>query len=207
MKKNIITLSILVTIIYSCNENKSSTDHTKMQHNIDTADNISKQKPTLMQSMMDMDAAMANTKYTNIPDKDFATMMLIHHKGAINMIDILLENGKNATLKTLATKMKADQLKEISTFTSFLDSTKDATIVNDFGAKLMSSMDGMMNAPHKMDGSIDEQFTSMMIPHHQGAVDMAKLYLPFAKDATLKILAQNIIAAQTKEIDEMRQIK
>lgn len=46
-------------------------------------------------------------------DKDFATMMTMHHRQAIEMSDALLKHGKNAELKALAAKMKAAQQEEI----------------------------------------------------------------------------------------------
>lgn len=46
-------------------------------------------------------------------DKDFATMMTMHHQQAIKMIDVQLKNGKNADLKALARKMQAAQRDEI----------------------------------------------------------------------------------------------
>ena len=47
-------------------------------------------------------------------------------------------------------------------------------------------------------------FMSMMIPHHQGAVDMARIELQFGKDPVLRRLAQGIIIEQLQEIDVMK---
>jgi uncharacterized protein (DUF305 family) len=67
----------------------------------------------------------------------------------------------------------------------------------------MSLMDqGMENAP--MTGDPDHDFTAMMIPHHQGAVDMAKLELLYGKDSALRRLAQEIIVTQEQEIAVMQ---
>jgi uncharacterized protein (DUF305 family) len=49
-------------------------------------------------------------------------------------------------------------------------------------------------------GDPDRDFAQAMIPHHQGAIDMAKVILGFGKDAEIRKLAQEIIAAQEKEI-------
>ena len=56
---------------------------------------------------------------------------------------------------------------------------------------------GMMN-------NIDEHFIEQMIPHHDGAIAMAKLALQKAKRSEIKTLAQNIISAQEKEVTEMQ---
>lgn len=53
-------------------------------------------------------------------------------------------------------------------------------------------------------GNADVDFLAMMIPHHQGAVDMARLLLIHGKDPLTRKLAEEIIASQTTEIAAMR---
>ena len=69
--------------------------------------------------------------------------------------------------------------------------------------EMMKKMMNDMNAV-KMTGDFDLDFATMMIPHHQSAVDMAEQYIPKAKDEKIKGIAQNIINAQKKEIEELR---
>jgi uncharacterized protein (DUF305 family) len=68
--------------------------------------------------------------------------------------------------------------------------------------KAMAQMDKDMNA--SMTGDPDKDFAGMMIPHHQGAIDMAEAELRFGKDQRLRKLAREIIAAQKREIAVMR---
>jgi uncharacterized protein (DUF305 family) len=53
-------------------------------------------------------------------------------------------------------------------------------------------------------GDPDRDFAAMMIPHHQGAVDMARVELQFGKDPVLRRLAQGIIVEQLQEIEVMQ---
>jgi uncharacterized protein (DUF305 family) len=53
-------------------------------------------------------------------------------------------------------------------------------------------------------GDPDRDFAAMMIPHHQGAVDMAKVELQFGKNPILRRLAQGIIVEQSQEIEVMQ---
>ena len=49
----------------------------------------------------------------------------------------------------------------------------------------------------------DREFIDMMVPHHQGAIRMARVQLAKGKDPQLRKLATAIIAAQSKEIEQM----
>lgn len=62
--------------------------------------------------------------------------------------------------------------------------------------------DGMNAA---LTGDADVDFMKGMIPHHQGAIDMAEIVLKYGKDAETRKLAEEIIAAQTKEIALMKE--
>src|SRR5271165_4526609 len=68
-------------------------------------------------------------------------------------------------------------------------------------AAMGKMMDGMTVAPT---GDIDRDFVAMMVPHHQGAIDMARLILRYGKNEQLKRLAQEIIVTQQEEIAAMR---
>jgi uncharacterized protein (DUF305 family) len=62
--------------------------------------------------------------------------------------------------------------------------------------------DGMARAP--MNGHPDHDFITMMLPHHQGAIDMARAVLLHTQDPALRNLALGIIAEQQNEINVMR---
>ena len=68
----------------------------------------------------------------------------------------------------------------------------------------MTKMDApMMQGLQAADPDI--AFVKAMIPHHQGAIDMAKAALQYGKDAQVKTWAEQIIAAQEKDIAEMQE--
>ena len=53
-------------------------------------------------------------------------------------------------------------------------------------------------------GDVDHDFVAMMVPHHQGAVDMAQAELRYGHDEHLRRIAQEIIVEQLQEIAAMR---
>ena len=68
--------------------------------------------------------------------------------------------------------------------------------------RAMERMNSDMAVPPS--GDYDRDFAAMMIPHHQGAVDMARIELQFGKDPVLRRLAQAIIVEQLQEIEVMK---
>jgi uncharacterized protein (DUF305 family) len=67
---------------------------------------------------------------------------------------------------------------------------------------LMRNM--MADVMIKPSGDVDRDFVAMMVPHHQGAVDMAKAELKYGHNEQLRRLAREIIANQQQEIAKMR---
>jgi hypothetical protein len=66
---------------------------------------------------------------------------------------------------------------------------------------MATMMTGMDVAPT---GDVDHDFVAMMVPHHQGAIDMAVAELTYGKDERLRRIAQEIIVDQQQEIAAMR---
>lgn len=80
----------------------------------------------------------------------------------------------------------------------------------DLGSAFQRDMDEGMNRMmadmHSLgySGDVDVDFLAMMVPHHQGAVDMARLILLHGRDPATRVLAEGIIASQTIEIQSMQ---
>ena len=85
-------------------------------------------------------------------------------------------------------------------------STPSASIAAEsFTSLMMQAMDRMHRDMSSVpSGDPDRDFAAMMIPHHQGAVDMAKVELQFEKNPVLRRLAQGIIVEQLQEIEVMQ---
>jgi hypothetical protein len=74
-----------------------------------------------------------------------------------------------------------------------------------FLAENDAAMNKMMaDMAAKPSGDIDRDFVAMMMPHHQGAIDMAVIELRYGKNEQLRRIAQEIIVEQQQEIDAMK---
>ena len=141
-------------------------------------------------------------------DHDFAHLMMAHHQGAVDMSDVLLRDGKDATLRQMAEKITADQKKEIADLDKAaerLDGAAKNYTPKDPSDKFQTRLDQSMKAmkaPMTPSGNVERDYATMMVAHHTSAVQMAEAELAMGRDATLKKMAQQIITAQKAEIQQ-----
>lgn len=201
MKKTIITLIAITVLFVACNQaekKNNEKDHAVMNHG------DSKSKNVMMQAMDRSMMAMHNAKPTGNSDYDFASMMIPHHEGAIDMAETFLKQSNSATLTNFAKEVIVTQKKEIKMLTEFLITANKKPIKDAEKFKkamdnsMMPMMDGMGKV--KLTNNIDSDFVMLMIPHHQSAVDMARAYLPYSGNAQLKSIAEQILKGQEEEI-------
>ena len=209
MKQIFLWTALAIGTISCGNNNKSkeTTTGTDTTHHttstpgqMDTTGVMGKDMMTLMNNMMDNLKTMQSS---GNPDNDFAALMKSHHLGAIEMAQLEVAKGTDTEIKQMAQKMIDDQQKEVAEINSFLSGHQVHGGGDAFFKEAMTIMNKMtMNMDHT--GSIDRQFVAMMIPHHQGAIDMSKAYLKTgAHEQKLKTIANNIISSQKTEIDKL----
>lgn len=80
-------------------------------------------------------------------------------------------------------------------------SVTEASYLEENDAAMTKMMNDMAVEPS---GDVDHDFVEMMVPHHQGAIDMAQAELKYGRNEQLRRIAQEIIVEQQQEIVAMR---
>jgi uncharacterized protein (DUF305 family) len=149
-------------------------------------------------------AAATTAAAANGTDLAFAVEMIGHHEMAVQMAKAANENASRAEITELADAITTAQTAEIAQLQKAQRRLTDAGLQpKDLG---MSDADMGMDMDMDMlmsNDAFDRMFIDMMIPHHQGAIRMARVELARGKDPEMRDLAETVIAAQSKEIEQM----
>ncbi len=158
-------------------------------------------------AMMKMMDNMEGVTMTEDNDLDFARMMIEHHKGGIEMIDILMKYSKHKEIREEAEMGREMDQMSIQKLEQFINahgapvkSADNMAFMNEMRA-IMTTMHHNMMVGYTTDPDLD--FAKMMIAHHQGAIDMAKVEINRGSDAAAKTEAQEIL----KQADSIKQLQ
>lgn len=157
----------------------------------------------------------------NDQDVSFAQGMIPHHQQAVQMAELAADRASSAQVKDLASRIQKAQDPEIETMSGWLKA---------WGEDVPSAMPGMDHSGGHSGGSdgsdvagmmdqkemdelakasgkdFDTMFLTMMVEHHEGAVEMATTEKEQGRYGPAKKLADAVITAQTAEIEEMNKL-
>lgn len=162
----------------------------------------------------EMTSSSASAQF-NDADVMFARMMYPHHAQAVEMAEMVQGRSDNPDVQALASAIAAAQQPEMDQLTSWLAEWGQPAPSGDMGT--MGGMDhgsgmGMMTQ-QDMDtlagltgAEFDRQWSTMMIAHHTGAIEMAQAEIANGSNQDAQQMARRIVDTQQQEIDTMQQL-
>lgn len=174
---------------------------------------------SLPKTTADQDEEVASTSdtYTALQgdafDEQYIAGMFAHHEGAVNMSEKALAFAGKQEIKDLANDIVQSQSREMATLLDWQEKLGYERTYNGGhnghtggGAAMADDMIGMQDSLEGKEGKeFDVIFLKQMIIHHTQAIDMSKPAATNAKRDEIKTLARNVITAQEKEIQLMKQ--
>lgn len=138
-----------------------------------------------------------------LDEQSFLEQMVPHHQSATEMATMALEKTTRPEVRQLAQEIIAAQQAEIAQMRTWHEAW--------FGTELVAADDGSHQAMNMTEleeatgDDFDRAFLSMMIPHHASAIVMADAVIMDSPRAEIQQLADEIVAAQAKEIGQMQE--
>lgn len=160
-----------------------------------------------------MDLGPADAEY----DLRFIDAMIPHHRGAIDMANEALQKSKRPEIKTLAQNIIQAQNREENELMrkwrkAWYPKAAETAVAYDSQQGKTVSMSAEQKDSMMMkldlgaaDAEFDLRFINAMIPHHEGAIVMAKDALAKSQRPEIKQLANDILTSQQAEIEQMKQ--
>ena len=192
-----------VKIVTTVAKDPGAMNHGEMNHN-------EMVKQDSMTHKMDVGPADANY------DLRFLDSMIPHHQGALVMAQEALTKSKRPELIKLAKSIITEQQKEIMQMQQWRKQWYPKASATPVMWHTAMNHEIPMTSEHKAmmqmnmslgkaDAGFDKRFLNAMIPHHQGAVTMAKDAIKKSQRPELQKYAKSIVASQQQEIDMMTQ--
>ncbi len=149
------------------------------------------------------------------PQQAFLQSMVPHHSSAVDMAEVAETEAQTEFVKDLASDITRSQTEEIAQMGQIHERLFGAPLEPDMGAHMALGLSAQEAGMNHMDGAstirgkqpFDRAFVDEMVPHHEGATKMAEAVLAETEDPQLRNLGEGIIAAQRKEVAEMKRFR
>jgi uncharacterized protein (DUF305 family) len=144
----------------------------------------------------------------NGTDVAFVNAMIPHHEQGVDAADLALSRAEHRSLERLAEDIVQVQSVELGSLRSVRDVVQEAGVEEgDLGVS--EAEQGVHHDPAELRNAedFDCAFLELMIPHHEGAVRMARAELEGGIHAELRRMSENIIDTQGFELRQMRRFQ
>lgn len=143
-------------------------------------------------------------------DQAFIDAMVPHHREAIAMADVAISRGlSQPDLRELANDIAVSQQAEIEQMLQWRETWFGSPMLGPIQPEVLGVPDDELGMHHgsadqlEAAGDVDATFAQLMIPHHEGAISMAKVASERGQHSEIRDLASRMINAQEREIEIM----
>lgn len=170
-------------------------------------------EPAVSASASRPDSSVSASADFNSQDVMFAQLMIPHHSQAVTMSNAIINKpGMDAETRTLARQIALAQQPEIESMTKWLQSWGQADGgmagmdhgVDDSGMATEEEMAELTSAEPE---AAQKMFLTMMVNHHNGAIEMAKTEIESGQFPAAVEMATGIVASQQEEITTMEKMR
>lgn len=204
--KLLITLLSLLGILFilaACSQNTSDISGTDGMGEMEGHESASMDKADHEMTMADGMVAELESLTGSEFEVAFMDAMIPHHQSAIEMAQIALERSQRPELKVAAQAIIDAQQKEITEMKGWLQEWHSkAPSGMDHGMAMEAEMEALRTVPAN---EFDVAFLRAMIPHHDGAIQMAELVAERNTRPELNAMAEAIISSQRTENQQFEQ--
>ncbi|MCP2256035.1 Uncharacterized conserved protein, DUF305 family [Prauserella aidingensis] len=173
----------------------------------------------LLAGMLGAGTASAAASTYNEVDAEFTRMMIPHHQQAILMSELAPERAADTELAALADRIHVEQGLEIWMMqgwqgrnglpvtdpeAAYQDVLDNPDMVERMGMATREEMDRLATLSG---AEFDRMFLDLMIPHHDGAVDMLRDVILNGSDQELNQMAQDMMSTQKAQLATMRDMR
>lgn len=150
------------------------------------------------------------------PERAFLSAMVPHHRSAIEMARAAEGRLENREIRRINDAITVTQAAEISQMERIHERLFGERLEPDESAHMQLGLSAKEAGMDHMGGPTsvrrspppaDRTFIAEMVPHHRGAVAMARAVLPRTRDGELRKLAEAIVSAQRREIATMEKVR
>lgn len=178
---------------------------TEPQKEASRADDTSATRPLAEATNVMLDSLRV-IAYTGNADLDYVLIQREHQQAALEMYEALLTRGENEELKAIGQHIITKLEEELCFWNQITISRGGAP--SRFSERALGLLDSLTAGGLSMHGAyLDLDFATMMIQHHSNAMALARLYLPYGKDARLLAFSQKLIASYGKDVEQLRSWK
>lgn len=168
-------------------------------------------KEPLLKPMQQMASKLKNLAASGDPDFDYALQAKVHTQGTLDLLKAEAQNGKDSALTQMAKDLMTATQADMDLINNTMRQIKPSRPNQSFTQKQSQNIEAITlkvqqaaGANDKLTGSLDKNFSALLLEQRQDAIDLANTYLQFGKNDTLKAYAQKLVDKSKADMEKLK---